>query len=781
MLLHRALPSAVFLVLILLAGLGPGNVGASEHGREYSPELLARAERLIDAERASSAALSELRRQLSWYSDELTASLLQPQSRIERLQAQLEVLGLPSGEASTVQESDQLAARRNEIEKDLVRLRSSFAAVSEMQLRAQGLIEDIDSILASRRYDRLLAVGYSPLSPTSWVEALDAGLRFFRGISAELTSSLKSPAQRRYAADQLLSTGVLLVAGILIVLVARPRVPRLLRLILRSATASLSGPASVLASFVSSVLLPSLSVWLIATAVASLRLVENSTRLLDVLPLCAASILGTAWLSGIAFGVRGEGGYLEQDCPRAWRAAFGSSLSLAGWAFATRLLLETVASDSLASEAALAALMFPVLLFGSLTLFKAGRPLLAVTAEMSTRAAGKRIRNRYRRLTGVFLVTLSVTCPLLAIAGMNFSANYLLFSSIITACLYVLAVCLARITQEVIRGAGSGPAAMADGMLEVVTGLAYLVAFAPLVALVWGATTHELQLLWQMAVSGFEIGGQRISLVDIITLLGVLVLGLAATRALQRFLKVSVLAHTRMEAGGQQAIVTGIGYVGICVAAVIAVHLAGINLTNIAIIVGALSVGIGFGLQTVVSNFVCGIILLIERPIKQGDWIVVGDVTGIVERISVRSTIVTTFDRATVILPNEVLISSNVTNWTLTDRLNRITVNVGVAYGSDVEKVQGILSEVAYDCERVLDEPPPEILFREFGKSSLDFQLRVILSNTDDRLAVHSELNYAINARFSQEGIEIPFEQREIWLRSAGSTDKRGPQESSHD
>jgi len=195
---------------------------------------------------------------------------------------------------------------------------------------------------------------------------------------------------------------------------------------------------------------------------------------------------------------------------------------------------------------------------------------------------------------------------------------------------------------------------------------------------------------------------------------------------------------------------------------------AGLDLSNLALIAGALSVGIGFGLQNVVNNFVSGLILLFERPIRRGDWILVGSTEGRVYRISIRSTQIRTFDRSDVVVPNSELISGQVTNWTLRDPIGRVRVPVGVAYGSDLKRVMEILLGVAAAQPLVLADATaaaPTVLFLAFGESALNLELRFFVADINQRLSVLSEVNYAIEAAFREAGIEIPFPQRDLHLR----------------
>jgi small-conductance mechanosensitive channel len=188
------------------------------------------------------------------------------------------------------------------------------------------------------------------------------------------------------------------------------------------------------------------------------------------------------------------------------------------------------------------------------------------------------------------------------------------------------------------------------------------------------------------------------------------------------------------------------------------------------LLASALGVGIGFGLQTIVNNFVCGLILLLERPLRMGDTIELGGQWATIAKIGLRSTTIRTFDQADVIVPNTDLITNQVTNWTLTDRRARGIIPVGVAYGSDVPLVMQTLKECALAHPGVMKSPEPLILFRSFGDSSLNFELRAWVANVDHRLQVVSDLHQDIDRRFRQAGIEIPFPQRDLHVRGVENT-----------
>jgi len=293
-----------------------------------------------------------------------------------------------------------------------------------------------------------------------------------------------------------------------------------------------------------------------------------------------------------------------------------------------------------------------------------------------------------------------------------------------------------------------------------------VIVFLPLILMMWGFQPGDIQAWAYKLGSGFTIGSFAFSPAGILTGIVVFVVGYFLTRWFQGWLDGSVMARGRVDVGVRNSIRTVVGYAGLGLAAVVAVSSAGIDLSNLALIAGGLSLGIGFGLQNVVSNFVSGLILLAERPFKAGDWIVAGAFSGTVKKISVRATEIETFQRQTVILPNSELINSAVGNWTHRNKLGRIEVPVGVAYGSDARRVHEILMTLGQEHPLVLKNPEPFVLFGGFGDSSLDFELRVFLADVTNLGVVQNDLRFAILDAFEKENIEIPFPQRDLNIRT---------------
>ena len=302
--------------------------------------------------------------------------------------------------------------------------------------------------------------------------------------------------------------------------------------------------------------------------------------------------------------------------------------------------------------------------------------------------------------------------------------------------------------------------------LRVLITLGYWFLLVWLLILIWDLSTGTLQQLNSYLRDGFTVGELHIIPSRVLFALITLAVLVALTSWIKGLMKTQ-LESSPMERGTREAMITMTGYVGVLLAVVVSLSMAGFHFADLALIAGALSVGIGFGLQNIVNNFISGLILLFERPIKTGDWIVVGNTEGYVKRIRIRSTQLQTFDRADVIVPNSELISAQVTNWMLSDTTGRARVPIGVAYGSDVQKVKTILLKIAEEHPDVLTDgsvPQPFVLFREFADSSLNFELRCHIRNIDNRLRVVSDINFAIDKAFREEGITIPFPQRDVHI-----------------
>ena len=290
-------------------------------------------------------------------------------------------------------------------------------------------------------------------------------------------------------------------------------------------------------------------------------------------------------------------------------------------------------------------------------------------------------------------------------------------------------------------------------------------AAVPVLFVSWGYSITDALGWLKSLFFGFQIGQFRISLVQLLLAAGLFVAILFLTRLFQRWITARVMQPGRMDHGVAHSVHTGIGYLGFVVAALTAVAYTGFDITNLAIVAGALSIGIGFGLQSIVNNFVSGLIILFERPIKVGDWVSVNNFEGHVRRISVRSTEIETFDRTNVIVPNSEFISNPIVNLTHRNALGRIVIPVGVSYQSDPEFVRELLLKAAQECPEVLSTPAPNVTLTDFGASSLDFEIRAYIADVNSRLGVASDVRLRVFRALADAGIEIPFPQTDVHMR----------------
>jgi len=304
--------------------------------------------------------------------------------------------------------------------------------------------------------------------------------------------------------------------------------------------------------------------------------------------------------------------------------------------------------------------------------------------------------------------------------------------------------------------------------------LALLALSVPAFLLIVGFDWLDLRRWFGLLGSDMRIGAVSVSFTDILSAVVVFLLVSIGTKWTTGVVDRKLLQRTRLEPGARDSIITLVNYTGVFIGILMALGTVGVGLSKLAIVAGALSVGIGFGLQSIVNNFVSGLILLFERPIKMGDWVVVPSGQGYVKHIGARATEIETFDRSSILIPNSELVSSAVQNWFYKGRHGRLSVDVGVSYGSDPEQVREILLDCAKEHKSILSYPAAFVRWTDFGDSALQFRLLAHLSNVDDIYEVRSDLRFAIFKAFKDAGIEIPFPQRDLHIRSDGTPVSRG-------
>lgn len=774
----RALAAAI-LALLLLAGAAAAQDGAAdvaadaaEVGDEAAAEapaeerqswarVVERTKEVLDRETASDFGLERLRAELVGFRDRFLAEAQAGSGREATVRSQLDALGAPPEDGT--EEDPRVAARREALQAELARLRAPQLLAGEQAAEASGLIAEIDATLRRAVTSRLLVRYPTVLDPGPWTEALELAASRVATLADEVTGRLASPDLRSLALRTLPGVLIGLAIGAALILGGIRGMKRLTQW-LQGRTHRGQGVA-LFAVSLGFLVLPLLGLILIVAALEATGLFgQSGTAALDAVPRAFADLVVALWVAGSLFGNSVEAP-VPLDFVEDRRRRVRHKVIQIGAMASLVALGEAVARTGEATPVALATALLPLHLVLAVLFYRLGQLLYRGATATETDREEAAFRRPLLALVGQGVLVAAAASVLLALVGYLVAARALLDAAVDTLMLLAVLIILQKLVFD-LYVAIVGPDAGRGSLLPVLIASCLTLLAVPILALLWGVRRDELAELWSQLQAGFALGETRVSPSDFLTFLLIFATGYALTRLVQGGLRSTLLPRTKLDIGARNAIVVGTGYVGIFLAGLVAVISAGINLSSLAFIAGALSLGIGFGLQNIVQNFVSGIILLIERPISEGDWIEVNGQMGYVRDISVRSTRIETFDRTDVIVPNADLVSGQVTNWTRGNLVGRVIVPVGVAYGTDTDRVAAILREIAEAHPMVVLTPPPGVLFRGFGASSLDFEIRAILRDVNFVLQVQSEMNHEIARRFAEAGIEIPFPQQDLWLRN---------------
>jgi potassium efflux system protein len=265
-----------------------------------------------------------------------------------------------------------------------------------------------------------------------------------------------------------------------------------------------------------------------------------------------------------------------------------------------------------------------------------------------------------------------------------------------------------------------------------------------------------------------------VTLADLLLAVIVIAVTFVASRNLPGLTEIALLQYLDLQSGSRYTINAILRYIVVTIGVIAVLNIIGLNWSKIQWLVAALSVGLGFGLQEIVANFFSGLIILFERPVRVGDTITVGQLTGTVSKVRIRATTITDWDRKEIIVPNKAFITEQVVNWTLSDPITRVVIPVGVSYGSDVQLATRVMEQALANMPLVLDEPEPKVYFMGFGDSSLNFNLYVFSRQLADRLPLMHAVHEQILAALRENGIEIPFPQRDLHVKSVVKDVVRG-------
>lgn len=720
-----------------------------------------------------------LRERLRRVRDEADLASRPLKIRRDNVASDLEQLG-PAPEAAGQSETPDIAALRAQLSEDQRKIEEGIRQADLNIARATRLLQEISESRRTRFYNGIFQRGASPLSPAVWGPAW----RTFRDGQKRFLNATSSLVRDRLATGKRIIPLLSLTAAIAFAIFVFGPVRRwidanFLRRVQtynpthlsRTVAAGLRVGARVIPGVIGG-----LAVFETARA---LGLVNDATSAIVIILLFG--MIALIFVDGVATAV-----FTPQL--QDWRLVPLET----GPAAQVRLLLQMAAtllfadallksgSTFLGATEELARLQSGVVaIAGAILLLALCRKSLWRLNERRRDAFSKEAALSWTKLrrTGNFVAGAMIVAALIGYTALSLH--------VITRIYFVAAVLIAVwfirvLGQEAIRyfEAHATERAKKDEAISedserlfffwvgVMLDMVLFVLLMPIILVVLGVDWIEVRDWLRDAFFGFKIGTITISIAQILSAIATFAFFVAATRFVQRGVDKRIFSNAKIDDGVRNSLRTLLGYVGLVFGVMTAIAVLGVNLASLAIIAGALSVGIGFGLQSIVNNFVSGLILLFERPIKVGDWIIVSSGEGIVKRISVRSTEIETFDKASIIVPNSELISSAVTNWTHKDKYTRQIIRVGVSYREDPDQVIKVLHEVIAANRRVVKYPQPFVLFAGFGDSSLDFEMRVFIKDINDRIIVQNEIRIAAFAAFKEAGIEIPYPQRDLHIRS---------------
>ncbi|MEO1310849.1 MAG: mechanosensitive ion channel domain-containing protein [Pseudomonadota bacterium] len=733
------------------------------------------------SEEIDTANLVELQEQLRTARSRAEGQLAPVRNAISDYRTRLAELG-PAPEDGTL-EADEVVETRQSLQRRIADLDAILKQANVNSADIDLLLKDIDEERQARFYADVFEGGASPFSPGLVGRAVQnaaSGVLTVQGALNRKIADLQ--ADGTLVRTLSLIGGAVVLAIVLFIPVRRFLTNRITRRIERyeptEARKALAAAARIIARA--------------APALLGGFIVMEAMALQGLITEGLAAAARATWLSLVAIVVADamSNAIFSPRLP-AWRVIAVKSSSaailktlavVAVGAYSADIMLTSFApmvggtEDTARIQSALLAFIIGAVLIALSSKSLWARPKDAVAdpeAEKKSEMTGRRLRV----LSGLAGATIIIAAAIGYVALAYYAASRV----VLLVCVFAIgwfARALAREGVEALERRLRGEAAEDDEEREknvlffwigAVVDVLVFFAFAPFALVILGAAWADVFGVVRAAFEGFEVPGTdfRVSFSKIVAAALSFIVIYAMTRFLQRTAETKLLPQTKLDSGLQNSLKTLIGYAGLILAFMAGVSALGFDFSNLAIIAGALSVGIGFGLQSIVNNFVSGLILLFERPIKVGDWIVTSSGEGIVKRISVRSTEIETFDRSSVIVPNSELISGSVTNWTHKSAMGRVVVPVGVSYDEDPERIIKILQEVADAQPNALRYPSPFVYFGGFGDSSLDFDVRLFIRDINSSLSTKRDLRVAIFKRFREENVEIPFPQRDLHVRSA--------------
>lgn len=728
---------------------------AGQDGPDYIAweQMAQRAERAIAAGQTSDNGLELMRGQLVDWRARLQAAQSTNTTRIQNLRSQIDALGPAPADGAA--EAEEIAARRSELSGQLAKLEAPGRAAEEAYRRANGLIAEIDGQLRERKTAQLLRLWPSPANPANWDDAFSAVGTSLWSLGAEIRANWANANRRAELFEMLPASGILLVIALVLVFRGRRWIERFATWLNGSSETARWRRVWAFVASLGQILVPTLGVLLISVAALITEMPGwLGQQVLAALPAAGFGMFLSHWLAGRIFP-RDASAAGPLQLPASIRAEARLLVTSIGVVQGAETLREALFPVALVAEQAIPVLALPSTCVMALLMWRFGHLLnrqIGTGRNGPEEAAG--FRDGVIRFVGKLLIAIAVVAPVLGLIGYVNVAQALIFPAAASLTLAGILLVLVQLIGDIWR-AVVGDDDQAQGLLPVLAGFLLTLGSLPLFAMIWGARAEDLGELWNRFTEGFMLGETKISPSNFLYLVILFLIGYGATRLFQGALRSSILPKTKLDQGGRNAIISGTGYIGIFLSVLVAVSTAGINLSGLAIVASALSVGIGFGLQNIVQNFVSGIILLIERPVSEGDWIEVGNVSGTVQSISVRSTRIQTFDRSDIIVPNGDLVSQRVTNWTRFSLTGRVIVPVSVKFGQDTRHISQVLHEIAARQPLALLNPEPGVFVVGIAADAVNFEIRMLIRDVNFSGQVRSEVYHQILARFAEEGITL--------------------------
>jgi small-conductance mechanosensitive channel len=738
--------------------------------------LAARAEKAVYGGQTSNEALEKLRSSLSSARSEALEAQSSRTGRSKIISDQIDALG-PIPEDSETEAKD-ISELRLSLSKQLAVARAPLIVAEEAFRRANGLISEIDKTIRERSASVFLKLGVSPLSPNTWGPMVSDIKKYFGQVSSEVAQSLNNPSSKVIRSNNLPGIIFFAILGLALIFPATKWVSQNMSVANQRHDAKLK-KITYLAFSCLVFILPLLGICFLIRSTEMLDIFGyRGGALTQAIMAMSIAVVGSYWLAHNLFKETGLTRELLGIESNRLVGAYTVTI-LMGVVLGLYWLIGDLKQLADLSETSIAVMEFPLLLIGSYGLITFSQRVKMYRARLILEKKITPISDRLSSSILMLTMATGLVGPISAAIGYSNIGSKLVFATILTLAvlfaLFVVFTMIAYLFSEIIiknQNKDVQESTPKGSLFRVFLAFILACCAIPLLALIWGARVVDIQDVWLSLKDGVVLGDTRVSISDFITFIIIFSIGYTLTRLLQSALRLSVLPNTKIDTGAQNALVTGVGYIGIFFAALIAITSMGLDLSSLAIVAGALSVGIGFGLQAIVSNFLSGIILLVERPIKVGDWIQVGAYSGYVSKIAVRATTIDTFDQANVIIPNADFISGTVTNMTHLSKRGRVKVPVGVAYDSDPVFVKEILMDIVSSNANILKSPGPSVFLLGFGPDSIDFEIRGILRDVNSITSTRSDMNFEILRRFAQEGIEIPFGQRDITIKNAAELGK---------